>query len=65
MRDINKATVKVESSNIRNGVEKQVEEKVRGNKKRAQKVKFDQGYVRPNTGDGNMEISSLYEKAGN
>lgn len=39
---MNKATVEVQSSNIRNGVEKQVEEKVRENKKRVQKVKFEQ-----------------------
>lgn len=39
---MDKAAVKVESSNVRNVVEKQVEKKARGKKRRAQKSKFVQ-----------------------
>lgn len=56
-----KATVKVENSNVRSGKNKQVDEKVRANKKRAQKLKFVQG-VRCKHWDGNIEISSLLWK---
>lgn len=37
---MDKATVKVESSNIRNGVEKQVEEKVRKKQEKSSKSKI-------------------------
>lgn len=61
---MDKATVKVESSNIGSGENKEVDNKVRANKERAQNLKFVQR-VRCMHWDGSIEISSLCGKDGN